>query len=340
MIDTAAAAVTTALTDQALMDFCARHGLPMPLAQEPIVAGRNSKVTRLSNLSNDGRQWILKQYYPQGPQERDRLGVEFAFLQSLQRLGVATVAQPIGMDRALHSALYSPLPGQRPEAVTADLITQAAQFIAAINVNADALAPAADACVAWQDHLALTRVRLTQLMAMTPQSALEEQAHALVAERFMPLWKGLESSLNAQAQALPQGTQILSPSDFGFHNTLAHRGRLSFVDFEYAGWDDAAKLICDFICQPALPISAAQGAQFVTELQAELPQLEAIGARVERLLPVHRLKWCCILLNEFRPEYRQRRIHAGLAAEDLQATQLLKASDYFDSHLTHHSGIN
>jgi hypothetical protein len=336
--------------DPALLAFCARHGIGdnMPLIQEQIVAGRNSKVTRLSD-GEDGRQWILKQYYPQGPHGRDRLGVEFTFLQYLQSIGVANVAQPIGMDRGLHSALYSQLPGQHLDAnaITPDLITQAAHFITVINANAAApnaqamaLTPAADACINLQDHLALTRVRLTQLMTMAPQSPLEQQAHALVAKHFMPLWQELENTLNAQAPTMPPGVQILSPSDFGFHNTLAHQGRLSFVDFEYAGWDDATKLICDFICQPELPISATQGEQFITELRAglgqALPALNDIGELVTALLPVHRLKWCCILLNEFRPDYRQRRIHAGLASEGLQAAQLRKASDYFTSHFGIH----
>jgi hypothetical protein len=160
---------------------------------------------------------------------------------------------------------------------------------------------------------------------------LEEQAHALAADRFVPLWKKLENT-----PAMSLGAQILSPSDFGFHNTLVQDGRLSFVDFEYAGWDDAAKLACDFICQPELPVTAAQGEQFVAELQAALPGLDALAERVAQLLPVHRLKWCCILLNEFRPEFRQRRAHAGLASEGLQAAQLRKANDYFTTHFGIH----
>lgn len=325
-----------------LTDFCGRHGVRAPITLEPIGAGRNSKVMR---LRNDDGQWILKEYYPQGASGRDRLGVEFAFLQYLQSGKVAGVAQPIGMDRALHSALYSQLPGERPAIVTADYIAQAAQFIADANRDrttpqATALAPAADACFSRQDHLALTRVRLAQLMAMTPQSAVEDEARTLVAERFAPLWQDIENALAdsvaANRATVPTTAQILSPSDFGFHNTLAHRGRLSFVDFEYAGWDDPVKLICDFICQPELPITTTQGMQFIEQLTSALPHIgdtDDIGSRVEQLLPVHRLKWCCILLNEFRPEHRQRRIHAGIPPEGLLAAQLTKATSYFNSHL-------
>ena len=106
-----------------------------------------------------------------------------------------------------------------------------------------------------------------------------------------------------------------------------------FLDFEYAGWDDPAKLICDFICQPELPVTQSQCKQFMEELLSELPQPDKVKNRVELLLPVHRLKWSCILLNEFRLEDRTRRIHAGVGSEGLLADQLGKAKAYFNTHL-------
>ena len=56
---------------------------------------------------------------------------------------------------------------------------------------------------------------------------------------------------------LDPADRCVSPSDFGFHNALREpSGRLRFIDFEYAGWDDPAKLVCDFFCQPAVPAPA------------------------------------------------------------------------------------
>jgi Phosphotransferase enzyme family len=330
------------LTDS-LHAFCSRHGIRAPLVREPIGAGRNSRVTRLGN--QDG-QWILKEYGPPAAGAEgghDRLGAEFAFLQYLEHGSIADVARPIGVDRNLRSALYSWLPGARPTRITADYITQAAQFIVSVNrerlsPQARALAGAADACQSSHDHLALIRMRLTQLTTLRPRSILEEQARELVVGRYVPVWHVLEKKLidgiaTEKTIVDQKTTQILSPSDFGFHNALAHQGRLSFVDFEYAGWDDPAKLICDFICQPELPITMAQGMQFIEQLTDALPHIGDLRSRVERLLPAHWLKWCCILLNEFRPEYHRRRLHAGVASEGLLTAQLDKANRYFDEHI-------
>jgi hypothetical protein len=46
----------------------------------------------------------------------------------------------------------------------------------------------------------------------------------------------------------------VSPSDFGFHNVIISRRTNYFIDFEFSGWDDPAKLYCDFILQPKIPI--------------------------------------------------------------------------------------
>ena len=128
---------------------------------------------------------------------------------------------------------------------------------------------------------------------------------------------------------IPVADRCLSPSDFGFHNAILEGDqRLCFVDFEYAGWDDPAKTVCDFLCQPAIarpgrPIPAA----FADAVSAGLSDAATHQRRVALLLPVYRLKWCCIMLNEFLPVSGQRRTFAQDAAgqEERKRIQLEKA---------------
>lgn len=321
-----------------LEQFCRRHGVTGAYELKAIRAGRNSQVSLLSGP--DGR-WILKHYYqPPGGDRRDRLGTEYGFLAFLQQMGVPGVPAPLGTDRTSNLALYSYLPGRRPEVIQPRHIRQAAGFITQVNrfrttMPAQALPLASDACLGWQAHLELAESRIARLLAVEAGSGVAREAREFVVSRLSPLWAKVKIELASRpGQALlPPEDRILSPSDFGFHNTLEHGASLFFVDFEYAGWDDPAKLICDFMCQPELPVTAEQGRQFMDELLRGWSGADEVARRVASLLPVHRLKWCCILLNEFRMEDRKRREHAGLASESLLSEQLGKAQWYFDTHL-------
>ena len=110
------------------------------------------------------------------------------------------------------------------------------------------------------------------------------------------------------AQRLPSAARCLSPSDFGFHNALAVAGdELVFFDFEYAGWDDPAKLLCDFFCQVEVPVNRQHLPALLTSVAAAVPAAGDLQRRVELLLPVYGLKWCCIALNDFTPAEDARR---------------------------------
>ena len=328
-------------TADARMGFYEQNGVIAPIEVELIRAGRNSEV---SHLTTSKGQWILKNYYHHSSDKRDRLGTEFDFLIFLKSIGVTCVPQPLGMDNRLHCALYSFLPGKRPNTITPEHISQCVSFIEQINYSkklsgAKVLPPAADACFNWQDHFELVETRIARLVKVEPISDLECAIHVFIKEKLLPLWGllkdklGQEISILRSTEPLGESARILSPSDFGFHNAIEDDMRLSFVDFEYAGWDDPAKLMCDFICQPELPVSNSQGEQFVEELSDVLPYRDAVRHRVQYFLPVHRIKWCCILLNEFRVEDRKRRLHAGVQADGLLAAQFNKAKQYFNLHL-------
>src|SRR5262249_22829926 len=118
----------------------------------------------------------------------------------------------------------------------------------------------------------------------------------------------------------------VSPSDFGFHNALlGPDGTMKFIDFEYAGWDDPAKTICDFFCQPERPVPMEFWGLFHEAIARHIGDPDRLRRRVELLLPVYRLKWCCIMLNEFLPAGSQRRRFAGGDDEaDRKQRQLAK----------------
>jgi hypothetical protein len=121
--------------------------------------------------------------------------------------------------------------------------------------------------------------------------------------------------------------RCLSPSDFGFHNALINGdGHLTFLDFEYAGSDDPAKLAADFFCQPEVPVPLTFHARFVERIVDGLGLDQAAATRCVLLLDAYRIKWTCILLNEHLALGAARRLFAdaGIRPERC-AAQLAKA---------------
>ena len=119
---------------------------------------------------------------------------------------------------------------------------------------------------------------------------------------------------------------IVSPSDFGFHNALADGRNLSFLDFEYAGRDDPAKLVCDFFCQPEVPVPQTYFSCAVERIVAGLGLPDPHRLRCAALLDLYRVKWTCIILNHFLPLGAARRSFADLGASAARcAEQLAKA---------------
>lgn len=113
----------------------------------------------------------------------------------------------------------------------------------------------------------------------------------------------------------------LSPSDFGFHNVLVRSNdSFCFLDFEHAGWDDAAKLAADFLIQPEQVLTAEEADTFLSELRTSEMFGKDFLFRVHALLPVQKVKWTTIILNVF---------HRPDADESLLSQRLRKAGVYW-----------
>jgi hypothetical protein len=240
------------------------------------------------------------------------------------------------------------LPGIPVTNISSNYIHQAAQFILEINQSSTrdlALPPASEACFSIADHLFWVKQRLERLqlslesMSDSLTTTVREFVNDTLCNAYEQIAHHIKSNFSTKdiENTLNLDQRILSPSDFGFHNILESEGQLFFLDFEYAGWDDPTKLLCDFGSQPQYPISSEQLREFADYLQA-LPTVSQFWVRTQLLLPLHRLKWCCILLNEFRVQDRQRRYHAGHDQPDQLIVQWDKAKNYFQQHLLKHSG--
>jgi hypothetical protein len=331
--------MTNDLLDNYRYDFLAKYGISDPTLLQ-IKAGRNSKVWKITSRND---VWILKEYHNSSKDTRDRLGTEFGFIEFLNRHGIRNIPKSLACDHERKFGLYSYIHGESVGIIYNECIQQVADFIYSINLlkkkaSTNYINSASEACFSFNDHIQVISERLKSLLQIEIKSPEDEQAKKLVVESLLPTFQKLEKRLRCRLSfeflesKLDFSERILSPSDFGFHNVLVENNSLFFLDFEYAGWDDPAKLICDFYCQPELPVTFEQAETFRILLSQSL-KLKDANLRAIELLPFYRLKWCCIILNEFRQNDRNRRKHAGIHGANMLQGQLLKAEDYFIKHL-------
>jgi len=307
-----------------------------------IGGGRNSRVYRL--ICENSSQYVAKLYFCQKFSQRDRSEVEFSSLQFLWENGVRYIPQPIAADRSHGYAIFEYVEGKKipSEEVTDFDIDYAVQFLARLkklkNRNGSRfLPPASEACFSVQAIVNNIEQRLNRLVALRDS---EPQYHALrefLTNDFMPsfdkITKWCKSSLIQSGipfvSELDYKERTLSPSDFGFHNALRCRdSQLVFLDFEYFGWDDPAKMISDFLLHPAMELSESLKWRFVANILSRFEDDKHLARRVEIVYPLFGLKWCLIFLNEFLPEDLLRRDFASEIAinkRNLQAQQLKKA---------------
>lgn len=319
-------------------------GLETPFDAESLKHGRNNQVFRVSDAS--GRQVILKRFFQNPDDPRDRLKHEWAFLNYAVHRAPGMVPQPLARDASgaamvLEAVEGSPSPTEigRPEVVIA------AEFVRHLNPtnaheDAASLPHASEACFAPGDHERLLRRRLHMLESIPADSDLHMAARKFARAELEPAaTAAIEAARRGSIAGVEHPTEIVSPSDFGFHNAIRRpNDAICFIDFEYAGRDSLGKLIADFFSQPRRPVDLKHLRAFMTEIQGferDAENHEAAMRYLSPLLAIHSLKWCCIMLNDFLPTGNTRRqFAADDDAEndvDRQREQLAAAKAYYES---------
>ena len=309
-------------------------GRPVALA-ESIGAGRNSRVYRLQ--CRDSTRYVAKLYYDGGGAERDRLRAEFGGLGFLWENGERAVPRPVAASADSALAIYdyvdgAPVPSSD---VTESDIDQAVALLHRLSSltgrdGSDAIGPAAAACFSVRAILDSIRSRLGRLSELQ-DGEHHEALHSFLTGGFIPAVREIEARCEAALDEqgltldaeLDRRERTLSPSDFGFHNAVRRPdGEIVFLDFEYFGWDDPAKMVSDFLLHPAMDVSDTLKRRFYAGVVAGLEGTGRLEKRVEVVYPLFGLKWCMILLNEFVPERSDRRDFARGTPEDRGETRL------------------
>jgi hypothetical protein len=316
-----------------------------------IGGGRNTRTYRFESKKHVGKpeELVAKLYFRHASDKRDRLSAEYKAFEFLWNEKVRSIPRPVLSDSTQGLAIYSFVNGEKiePDSVTTSDIDAATEFLIKLdrlkneNMRSERAAltfpPAADACFCAQDILDIIERRFTRLSEAArslPSPELEEFLKGFAAARAKVAASSerqLASIGQSLAYQIPEEHRTLSPSDFGFHNALRlEDGTLVFLDFEYFGWDDPAKMVCDFLLHPGMRLDKRLKLLFSSKICAHLAARGYDTRRISAVYPLFGLVWCLILLNEFVPEHLLRRKFAAkqrLAVQKLQAAQLLKARE-------------
>lgn len=307
-----------------------------------MAGGRNSSVYTL--ITSSGIKYVGKRYFKGDERTESRMNTEFNTLTFLRGQGFQDVPKPIKMDKSRKCAIYEFMEGAsvNPNKATPSDIQSLIDFMSRLcrlsRVEANRSLPdASEACFSAVAANRAIQIRLERLLASAHGSVIKTPLNAFLTKRFQPAhgdileWtkEGLSKTPFPYFAILPRERRTLSPSDFGFHNALKQQnGGMVFLDFEYFGWDDPAKMICDALLHPAMTLTGPLKSALFSGMIRLFPDPDALKERVASLYPLLGLNWCLILLNEFiLPDMTRRQFSSGTSDDPdmIRLKQLAKA---------------
>ncbi len=291
---------------------------------EKIAAGGNSRIFKINR--EIGGAVALKKYPPHSSSDRNRQFVETVAYRVLQN----SIFTPklLYCDFITGYNLYSWVDGEKIETFGSEQLDVALEFIeeliAQTKLQNVGVPMASEACIAVTDIFHQIECRLKDLTAVD-NSLLNE----FLIKSFIPIYELLHSKIIANngyefiSQKLPEENWVLSPSDFGFHNSLkSNEGKIIFLDFEYFGFDDPAKLINDFVWHPGMLTSEEVKKYWMLSMLNLFPNDQFLLERVKTSWPLYGLRWALITLKEFTRNGWSDRNYAQSSHEGYRADKL------------------
>ncbi|TIH17285.1 hypothetical protein D0S45_06395 [Marinifilum sp. JC120] len=314
----------------------------IPVNTTRIRAGRNSRVFRVDCKS--GCTLLTKFYLQPTADGCSRLNQEWVALKFMNESGITCIPRPIGFDESAQGTIYSFIHGNPVEETTYESIRAVLSFLAKLKkistkANAATLPHAAEACFSPAELIENIHLRFEKLRGLPAQDELYQRMHSYLDDKFLPELKKCIDNTKQNFpgklwnKQLPHDLRILSPSDFGFHNMIKSDNKFTFVDFEYFGWDDPVKATSDFLLHPAMNLNESQMKLFFTGMIDTFKTDKNFITRFKTYLPLFRLKWCMILLNEFLNHHLEQREFANgemVPRDELRREQLEKAENFLN----------
>ena len=223
-----------------------------------INAGQNNRLFLLTDSKN--KKLFVKFYYKD---DRDRLNREFEAYKHLREKGFKSVPDALLKNEDEYFGVYSFEDGHaKPvQDYTKSDIDKCVDFIIALeNLNPSESSyqfqPTVMGCLSLSDYIRNITFRLEkfnkdiddgiaesqQIIDFAKKINLTEEINGFIAKATSKL---TEEDIN---RPLDIASTRFNPGDFGPQNTLFREDQsVCFVDFEYFGWDDPARIVANFL---------------------------------------------------------------------------------------------
>ncbi|EMJ92110.1 phosphotransferase [Leptospira alstonii] len=304
---------------------------------QTIKANGNSRVYKTDSSE---KSYILKIYPDLQLDPRERLKTEY---DSCFRLfeHKLLVPEPVRKDEDLNWGLYGWIEGDEIKEYNENLILQLLRFVSKLKemqprFSKEDFGLASEACVSGIELESQIKRRLEALQFLN-----NFELNRFLSNDLIPAFEGFLDKAKSfykedYFKELEDQFRVLSPSDFGFHNSkLDQDGNLYVYDLEYFGWDDPVKLISDFLWHPGMNLTEKQKELWLNELIKIFDQQDkGIEKRFSLYHPLYGIRWCLILLNEFLKIKLENRINANPERKEqlssIQSVQLEKSKVLLD----------
>ena len=184
------------------------------------------------------------------------------------------------------------------------------------------------------------RIALFQKNVYSPQ--YKKKITDFLNKNIIPEWKLIKKDLLENKIKMKKFFSkkfiIFSPSDFGVNNMKVFQKKLYFFDFEYAGFDNSFKLISDFISHPDHVFKKEDIDYFIKKIVIKLHRYQVSNSEINlifKLILLHKLKWCLVILNPFLKIKKNIRKFAGHEIVDSKLKLVFtKSQNYYKKNFS------
>jgi hypothetical protein len=289
--------------------------------------GRNNKVFKIL-IKN--KKYVLKFFSSKSYSYKSRMKREISFLKLVKNFNIDNVPLLISYSYKENYILISYLEGYQLSLISENELRSISNFIRNINKNKTKYAiNAIDYCNSLKDHINLINKKCRFFIK---NANLNKDISYFLKYKFLPKKKlviqNIKNNINKKKlyKKITLKEKIISPSDLSLLNLKKNKKKLYYYDFEYAGLDDPLKLICDIICNPSNKFSNKN--LFSETILNNFGLNKKNHNLLDLFIPLHKLKWCLIILNEFIDEKNKIRKFANYY--ESKKSKINKVNEYFN----------